>query len=351
MITISKSKYLYVILYLQIIFINSGPAQAMRPDSLFRSDEIIHIELKSDFTAILKERTVEPVVHKGILTYKNIHGKNVKLNVEVTSRGNFRRDPANCDFPPLLINFSKKGTKKSLFKNQDKLKLVTSCKFDRDVIQEYLVYKMYNLLTEKSLNARLVSITYFDTGKNKKLFEKYSFFIEDEDRAAMRNNAIEIKKVLTPFDLDSVVFRNMAFFQYMIGNKDWYVTSRKNIVMMQPADSLGAPFPVPYDFDFAGFVDADYTRPSGVSRELLEDRRVFKGICYDDNEINETIAYFKSLRPAFESLIRNMQLLPRSIQTEKLSYLREFYSAIENPRSIREKFLASCETKADYNIR
>jgi hypothetical protein len=178
------------------------------------------------------------------------------------------------------INFSKKGTKNTLFKNQDKLKLVTPCKLDRDVIQEYLVYKMYNLITEKSLKARLVSISYFDTDKNKRLFEKYSFFIEDEDHAAMRNNAIEIKKVLTPFDLDSVVFRNMAFFQYMIGNKDWFVTSRKNIVLMQPADSSGAPFAVPYDFDFAGFVDADYTRPAGVPRELLEDRRVFKGICY-----------------------------------------------------------------------
>jgi hypothetical protein len=330
---------------------NAGPANAMLPDSLFRSDEVIRIELKSNFTAILQERTVEPVAHKGILTYSTADGKTVKLNVEVTSRGNFRRDPANCDFPPLLINFSKKGTKNTLFKNQDKLKLVTPCKLDRDVIQEYLVYKMYNLITEKSLKARLVSISYFDTDKNKRLFEKYSFFIEDEDHAAMRNNAIEIKKVLTPFDLDSVVFRNMAFFQYMIGNKDWFVTSRKNIVLMQPADSSGAPFAVPYDFDFAGFVDADYTRPAGVPRELLVDRRVFKGICYSESEINETITYLRKLRPAFESLIRSMPMLPRYSQGENLNYIREFYSAIEDPRDIRKRFLANCETKADYNIR
>jgi hypothetical protein len=348
--TISNFKYLYIILYLPIA-LNYIPARAMKPDSLFRSDEVVHIELKSDFTAILNERTVEPVIHKGTLTYKSIDGKNVKFNVEVTSRGNFRRDPANCDFPPLLINFSKKGTKNTLFDKQDKLKLVTPCKLDRDVIQEYLVYKMYNLVTEKSLNARLVSISYFDTGKNKKLFEKYSFFIEDEDHAAKRNNAMEIKKVLTPFDLDSVIFRKMVFFQYMIGNKDWYVTSRKNIVMMQPADLSGAPYPVPYDFDFAGFVDADYTRPAGVPRKFLEARRVFKGICYNDNEINETINYFKSLRPAFESLIRNMNLLPRYSQTEKLSYIREFYSTVDDLRDIRDIVLAECETKADYNIR
>jgi hypothetical protein len=330
---------------------NAGRANAMLPDSLFRSDEVIRIELKSNFTAILQQRTVEPVAHKGILTYSTADGKTVKLNVEVTSRGNFRRDPANCDFPPLLLNFSKKGTKNTLFKNQDKLKLVTPCKLDRDVIQEYLVYKMYNLITEKSLKARLVSISYFDTDKNKRLFEKYSFFIEDEDHAAMRNNAIEIKKVLTPFDLDSVVFRNMAFFQYMIGNKDWFVTSRKNIVLMQPADSSGAPFAVPYDFDFAGFVDADYTRPAGVPRELLVDRRVFKGICYSESEINETITYLRKLRPAFESLIRSMPMLPRYSQGENLNYIREFYSAIEDPRDIRKRFLANCETKADYNIR
>jgi hypothetical protein len=345
------NEYLPILIYLLTAIVNPTPAHGIKPDSLFLSDEVIHIELKTDFTAILQERTIEPVDHKGILTYTGTDGKTVKLNVEVTSRGNFRRDPANCDFPPLLINFSKKGTKNTLFDKQDKLKLVTPCKFDRDVIQEYLIYKMYNLVTEKSLSARLVSISYFDTGKNKKLFEKYSFFIEDEDHAAKRNNAIEVKKMLTPFDLDSVIFRKMVFFQYMIGNKDWYVTSRKNIVMMQPAHSSGAPFPVPYDFDFAGFVDADYTRPAGVPRELLEARRVFKGTCYNESEINETIAYFKSLRPAFESLIRNMHVLPRFSQTEKLSYIREFYSAIDDGHNIRDIILAECETKADYNIR
>ena len=39
----------------------------------------------------------------------------------------------------------------------------------------------------------------------------------------------------------------------MIGNKDWFVTSRQNIVLVQPDDGA-APHAVPYDFDMSSFV-------------------------------------------------------------------------------------------------
>jgi hypothetical protein len=116
MITIPKRQiFVHIAVRADTLLMNAGQANAMLPDSLFRSDEVIRIELKSNFTAILQERTVEPVAHKGILTYSTADGKTVKLNVEVTSRGNFRRDPANCDFPPLLYKFQQEGNKKYTF--------------------------------------------------------------------------------------------------------------------------------------------------------------------------------------------------------------------------------------------
>ncbi len=194
------------------------------------------------------------------------------------------------NFPPLALNFKKNEVKNTLFDNQDKLKLVTPCDYDRYVIDEYLIYKMYNLVTERSFNVRLVNILYFDTGKGKKLFEKYSFFIEHDDQVAERNNSFEVDKNLTPYSLERKIFRNMAVFQYMAGNKDWYVTSKRNIVIMQPNDSTQPPYAIPYDFDFSAFIDADYTKPRDVPDEYLATRRVYKGLCYTDAEYNEVFA-------------------------------------------------------------
>jgi hypothetical protein len=323
---------------------------ADKTDSLFRSDEIIDFELRSDFSAIQVDRVEDPKYHVGELIYRAPDGKTTKFFVQVMARGGFRRNPTNCNFPPLLLNFKKNEVKNTLFDNQDKLKLVTPCQYDRDVIDEYLIYKMYNKVTDRSFKVRLVKILYFDTGKGKKLFEKYSFFIEHEEQVAERNNCFEIKKILTPYDIERETFRNMAFFQYMIGNRDWFITSRRNVLLMQPNDTTQPPFPIPYDFDFSAFVNAEYTKPKDVPPEYLATRRVFKGICYEPAEYTEVFAYYKSLRPVFESVIKNMALIPNAIKEQNIAYLSSFYNIIGNSSLVKQEFIDKCETKKSYNI-
>jgi hypothetical protein len=319
------------------------------PDTLFLSDDVINIELRSDFSAIEKNRMEEPVDFEGELKYRDQSGKEIKLAVKVEARGNFRRNPVNCHFPPLAVNFKKSQTKGTLFENQDKLKLVTPCQFDNDVIEEYLVYKMYNKVTEQSFRVRLVKVLYYDTGKNKKMFVHHSFFIESEDRAAMRLNAVPLKKPKTPFDLERESYKRLSIFEFMIGNKDWFVSSRKNMVVMQPVDTNILPFAVPYDFDFAGFVNAEYTKPKGVAPELLAERRVFKGICYTPEEFEAGFNYFNKLKPEFAGIIRNMELLPKYTRNVDIKYIDEFYEMIVDRKMIIQEFLNVCETKKMYN--
>jgi hypothetical protein len=65
-------------------------------DSLFRSEEVIKMELRSDFTTIEAERTGDnPVYHEGELIYYNMGGESVKLSVKLIVRGHYRRDTAN----------------------------------------------------------------------------------------------------------------------------------------------------------------------------------------------------------------------------------------------------------------
>ena len=334
---------------LSLIF-GSNSLMASGIDSLFISDSIITMELRSDFSNIQKDRDENPEYHEGELIYYSPEGEPVKLAVKVMVRGHFRLKPENCKFPPLLVNFKKNDVKNTIFENQDKLKLVTPCQSEEDLIDEYTIYKMYNQVTDLSLKVRLVKILYFDTGHNKMVFEKYSFFVEDKEHAAERNNVIEKDRVVTPFDLNRDNYIKLSFFQYLIGNEDWWVSSRKNIIIMQPDDSSTGLYAVPYDFDFSGFVNAEYSKPWGVPDYLLADRRVYKGICFTADELKEVFEFYRKLRPVFESIINNQDLISRYNRRQILSYIDKFYTVIDNKYLIKQNILSVCETRQVYGL-
>jgi hypothetical protein len=308
------------------------------------------MELRTDFSAIEIDRTGNPVYHNGELIYYSPDGDTTKLSVKVRARGNFRLNPENCDFPPLLLNFNISEVKNTLFDNQDRLKLVTPCQSEEDLLEEYLIYKLYNQITDLSMKARLVKILYYDTRIDKRVFDKFSYFIEEKDHIAERNNAFEKDKLMTPFDLNGENVKRMTVFQYIIGNKDWFITTRHNIIILQPNDTSLAPYAVPYDFDFSGFVNASYTKPRDVPEELLEKRRKYKGICYTVDEFNDVFDYFRELRPVFESIINNMKLISRNSRRQDIKYLEDFYKVTENNELIKQEFLNVCNTKKDYGI-
>jgi hypothetical protein len=341
---------LKTLLYAMFSVFITGSVLASEPDTLFRSEEIIKIELRSDFTAIQNDRAENPVAHDGEVIYLTSSGEAKKLSVKITVRGHFRRDPVHCNFPPLYIDFKKSENKNTLFSNQNRLKLVTPCQTEENVIEEYTIYKMYNKVTEFSLKARLVKVQYFDTKRNKKLFEKYSFFIEDKDHAAERNGTREKDKPVTPFDLNVDNLKKLSVFEYIIGNIDWFVSSRKNIILMQPKDTTLAPYGVPYDFDLSGFVNPEYSKPEGVPEDMLRDKRVYRGIRYTEEEFKEIFEFYRKLRPVFESIINNQVLLSKYNKKYLLGYIGHFYTVIENNELIKKEFLDKGQTRKDYNL-
>lgn len=339
-------KYLFCI---SLITSFSFQLSAQSIDTLFSSDEILKMELRTDFASIQRGRSDSSEYFSGKLIYGT--GSNtVKLNVKVKARGNFRRNPKNCNFPPLLLNFKKNEVGNTLFRNQDKIKLVTPCQNEEDVIQEYLIYKLYNLVTDLSLNVRLVKIEYFDTGSEKMLFTRYSFFIEDIDNVADRANSRQVKMFMTPFNFDRDNYIKMTLFQYMVGNIDWYVTTGHNIAIMQPADSSDLPSAVPYDFDFSQFVDAHYSKPKGVLDEDLKTRRVFRGICFTDAEFEMAFDFYNALKPSFTELIKKKKFISQYTRTVCLEHIEYFFNVINNKELVKSEILDICETKKLYNL-
>ena len=347
---ILKSGFLKFLVRVFSLFIILSTVAEAKEDNLFRSDKIIRMELRSDFSAIQKERTGAPEYHNGELIY-SIGFKKIKIPVRVIARGNFRLNPENCQFPPLYINFKKVDDKNSLFNNQDRLKLVTPCQSDELVVEEYLVYKLYHQVTEMSLDVRLVTMVYFDTGTNTLLFEKYSYFIEDKERFAKRVDARENNEFMTPYDLDRESFKKLSVFQYMIGNADWFITPVKNILLVQPNDLTKSPVAVPYDFDYTDFLNADYTKIKGLPDNLVSSRRVYRGICLTMEELDSTLRYFREMRPVFESIINKNRILDKLERIKLLSFIGEFYSIIENPDEVKQRFIDSCLKEEEYHIK
>lgn len=340
-----KKHVLLIFLFCHFINITANDT-----DTLFMSDEVMRMELRSDFGEIQKDRIETPELHKSELIYYNNDGSEIKLSLLVYVRGNFRKNPVNCDFPPLFLDFRKNKVKNTLFEGQGKLKLVTPCHSDEDVLDEYLIYRLYNKVTDLSLKVRLVRMSYFDTEKGQVCREGYSFFLEDKDHAAERNNLVEKDFFLTPFTLERENFMKLSVFQYLIGNKDWFVTSRHNIIIMQQADSTLPPYAVPYDFDFSGFVNAPYTYKIYGQPNLPADRRVFKGLCYTEDEFKEVFDFYRILKPVFRSEVKEMKILSPGSRRHILACLNEFYSIIKSRQLVKQEFLENCETKKMYNI-
>jgi hypothetical protein len=331
-----------ILLVLTILGISAN-LSADEPDPLFMSDEVIKIELRSDFTRIIGDRTELKEYQPAELIYQLKGADKVTLAVKIKARGNFRLNPDNCSFPPLMMNFEKSTTPNTLFANQDKLKLVTQCQDEEDLLEEYIVYRMYNLVTDMSLRARLVSISYFDTGTNKKLFTRYSFFIENEDRMAKRINSKIIEKKINADQVDRENFKKLSVFQYMIGNIDWNITAMKNIILMQPEKGENNPYAVPYDFDFSAFVDAKYTLKKGLQEDVMTTRRVFHGICLKLVEYNAAFDMFMKLRPSFEAEIRSHKAISELSKEKLLSLINNFYKEINNDTLRKQIFLRPCQ--------
>ena len=129
--------------------------------AIFESQTPLTVVLTAPFNAVYKEKlkAIRPY-HDGAISYKDNTDKTVRLPVRIKTRGNFRR--ANCERPPLMLNFSDKQSKGTLFESQNRLKLVAPCepgfKFQQYVGLEYLAYQIYAEVSDTYFKTRLLDI-------------------------------------------------------------------------------------------------------------------------------------------------------------------------------------------------
>lgn len=297
----------------------------------------MQIRLVTDYQKLLRDRGEERVYHPATLTYTDSAGKQIELQLKVMVRGNRRRDPRVCRFPPIMLNFARKTTPPgTLFSQVNKVKLVTHCINDDFVLREYLAYKVYNVLTEQSFRVRLCQVEYVDAQEERKTELRYAFMIEDDKEMATRNKAklLSEKLVVRMERTDQHAMAQLALFQFMIGNTDWSVPFRHNIELISP-DTLAPPIPVPFDFDYAGIVSAPYATPPPELKISSVKQRLYRGYTFPEQMHQEMVNIFNSKRTPIYALYRQCEPLSKASLKLSLKYLDGFYKIINNPRLYR----------------
>jgi hypothetical protein len=218
--------------------------------------------------------------------------------------------------------------------------------YQQYVLREYLVYRLYQMLTPRSFGARLARVTYVDARGRMEPLATYSFFVEDQDRLAMRHGARVIEVEGGKFeDLDADNAGVVSLFQYMIGGTDWSVWGLHNIRLMQ--DTLnGTVYAVPYDFDWTGLVHTEYAVPDTRLRISSVRQRLYRGQCRTEEQWAPILDQFKQLKDSADALYGGFPDLDPGYVRETQEYFDAFYRVIGDSQSLKREIVEKCRERA-----
>jgi len=301
---------------------------AVKPDffDILEGKQYVSVTLVLNLDSLLNNRFSEEKIH-GTLRYKQTDGKELKLSVNVSLRGKFRR--RMCGFPPIKLNFNKTELNENQLSKADEYKLVTHClegeEGEFNIIKEFLAYQFYQQLTPISYRSKWLKITYQDTKSDTKIVG-HAILLEDKSTFEKRMNLKELKDSFSipRHNFENTNFRTHGLFQYMIGNLDWSTAIAKNLDIFQDRSSK-IMFLVPYDFDFSGFVNVAYAVPNkDYNQKKVRDRLLLEA---EENDLlyKDEIKKFIELKPVFINIIRKQKGLNMEIKEDLENYLISFY--------------------------
>ncbi|MEQ1870838.1 MAG: hypothetical protein ABL961_12530 [Vicinamibacterales bacterium] len=315
--------------------------------ALFSSDGTLAITLTSDFKSVQRDRDPKSTtLFPATLSVANRDGSIAALPVRIRTRGHVRRMLRTCSFAPLRVEFDPQTTAGTVFEGQRALKLGTHCRdadlFEQYMPREYVAYRIFNLLTPRSFRARLVDASYVDQGTGKKIAERQALFIEDDDDVARRmgGRSVDMEKlVFTRLERESLTL--MTLFEYMIGNTDVSIYALHNARLIQ-LPNVALFYPVPYDFDYSGLVNARYAVPAKPLNLTSVLERAYMGPCRPLNELEPFFERLRAVRERAMDIVDTVPGLSESYRKDARKYLDAFYTTINTPRRARAAFVDRC---------
>lgn len=340
-----------MITFFQVYFLSPAFCQQetfnLKP-GLFDSESCLDIRISFNFDSILNDTTQNPSYHLAHVSYKNDDSAWISFDGEVRVRGHFRKQTVNCDFPPLKFRVDKKNRTNTIFENTREVKMVTHCQsdlpeYEQFVVQEYLIYKLYEVLSDISYKARLLKVTYSDINDPGRTMNKYAFFIEDPDlfQERLKGHILGIQTV-RPENIDWDHYIIISFFEYMIVNTDWSLPIMHNIDLIS-LDYFKPPIPVPFDFDWSGLINIPYKVPTVAGLQTRVPERVYKGPCLSRKEAKRIKKYFEDRKKELFDVYIHCKYINDDIKIETIQKLQLFFQILEDKYIFNAVFIKNCQ--------
>lgn len=267
-------------------------------------------------------------------------------SMRIKARGDFRR--SYCSFAPFWLNIRLADVNNKHLQDVTRMKIVTHCNsakgYEAYVFKEYIAYKIYNILSPVSFRVRLIRMKYVDTGRKGKVTESWAFLIEPEGLLAERLEAIPIKNdKLSMARMEQGSMDLVALFMFMIGNSDYSILGRHNVKILElPGFGPEGYTPVPYDFDYTGFVNAHYAIPGEHLGIKSVQERYYMGRCRELSEYKQLIDYMENHRGEIMEMIHSFPYLEENSKSEMIAYLEEFFNLASYTGLIQKQFDKTC---------
>lgn len=298
---------------------------------LLPENQIAEVIIETDYKLLEanRKKDIYQPGHIQIIVRKN---KVLDIDMKIKSRGRFRR--MKCDFPPLKLKFKKSDLQERGLNEMNELKLVTHCLNDRAqsrelVVREYLMYKLYEILSNYHFKVRLVKVRY--EGREKKLsqIKHYSILLEDGEDLAKRYQAVKYELMgVSPDSLHRFQEITTSMFQYLISNTDYSYTMLRNVELVKLPN--GRIVCIPYDFDFSCVVNAPYAKPNTSLGQESICQRVYLGFPGTPAEVEPVLRFFEKKKEELIDYVHTFKTLPVSSREEIINYLQSFYDEIQD---------------------
>lgn len=316
-----------------------------KSDKLFQNQSPLKIKL-SYSNDVIRLETDDTTYVKTNMSFWHENQWN-ELEVSLRARGNFRR--SKCYFPPIKMKIKKSKSEGSLFEGNKNLKLVVPCLLQKEkndnIIQEFIAYKLYEKISPYHFKTRMVDIEFLEIKKRKTVVHQLKgFLIEDDKRVADRFEGKSFERYIHPKAMDDTTSIQNTMFQFMIGNTDFSVAYQHNGKLLYADKKI---YPLPYDFDLCGLVDASYAivnRSLGISS--VKDRK-YRGFKRDESLVQEVRDQFIEKKTTFFEIIDSQQSqfeLSSEFESTK-KYLISFYEILEDNKDFDKKVIQNMRTK------
>lgn len=312
---------------------------------LFEGSEPLDITMSFDIKNYQRKKDSDEYIPADLLLHFN-DTIDLMKDVRIKARGAFRK--STCHFAPFWLNIRKTDVENEYLQDVKKMKVVTRCRagseYDDYILLEFLAYKIYNLISPHSFRVRLIKMKYVDSGRKDKETHSWAFLIEPEDMLAERVDGLVIKNdelamaLMRPEEILLV-----ALFQYMIGNADYSISGRHNMkILGLPGFGTDGYTPVPYDFDYAGLVNASYAVPGENLGITAVTQRYYMGPCREESEYLAAMERLENHRDEVLELVQSFPFLSEKARKQTIGYIENYFSEASGPKFIERNISSTC---------